>query len=95
MYISTRGQVDVLVKEKNESFLDFTKVVVRYAKEADLTVKDFCKMVSVENVTLEEAAVIYGTIYREVESSNVIRFEERKMDQKVIRFPLWSKEAIG
>ena len=93
MYVSVRGQTDVLTRERGESVTSFAKKVVAYADSAELSVSDFCSTVCIENVTLKEAAEVYATVCRS-HDSNVFQFERKKAG-KVIRFPLWREEALG
>ncbi len=88
MVIRLCGKIDILEKEKNETIIDFSEAVKKYHRSSSCTADEFCKAVSVEGLTLEEAAILYGDVQR-TEGSNVILFQGKR------RFPMWQQEKGG
>ena len=86
MRVRTSGKLDVLEKESGENIIAFSDAVRRYQQNSSCTAREFCKAVSVSDVTLEEAATIYGDVHR-TEGSRVILFQGNK------RYPVWSEEG--
>lgn len=91
MVISVNNSRDILKKEQHESAEAFTGRVLSYKNNSDMSAREFCDVVSVEGISIGEAAALYADIHR-AEGSNVVLFKKAgRYGEKTIRFPLWKE----